>query len=358
MTILDRYIIKKFLGTFFFSLALFFTVAIIIDLVERVDDFVRSSAPLSLIISNYYLPFIPWIGAILFPLFVFIAVLFFTSKLAGQSEVIGMLGNSVSYYRLLVPYIVTSLFLAVVLYFANHYVVPYSNAKKLAFESTYFPGGYKSSDQNIHIRLSSNDFLFLENYNHRENEGYKFSFEKYLNGKLVSKISADKIEWDYVEKAWKIYNVRSRDWYKGTESFNFSESKIEHYPITPNDFERKKETKEAMTTPEIDRFIAQEEARGADNLQLFYVEKFRRTAACYSLLIMTLIGVAVGGRKSRGGTGSSIAIGLLLSASYVLFMQMSTTFANQAGLNPILGTWIPNILFTFIALLLLLRAQK
>lgn len=358
MSILDRYIIRKFLGTFFFALALFFTVAIIIDLVERVDDFVRSDAPLSLIISNYYLPFIPWIGAILFPLFVFIAVLFFTSKLAGQSEIIGMLGNSVSYYRLLLPYLGTSLFLAVVLFFANHYIVPYSNAKKLAFESTFFPGGYKSSDQNIHIRMSPTDFLFLENYNHRENEGYKFSFEKYQSGRLIHKISADRIEWDYTEKAWKLYNVRIRDWTSGKEVFTFKESSIEHFSVSPTDFERKKEIKEAMTTPEIDKYISQEEARGADNLQLFYVEKFRRTAACYSLLIMTIIGVAVGGRKSRGGTGSSIAIGLLLSASYVLFMQMSTTFSNQAGLNPILGTWIPNILFTFIALLLLRNAQK
>ncbi len=358
MTLLDRYIIKKFLSTFFFALLLFFIISIVIDLVERIDDFINCDASLGVIITQYYLPFIPWIGAILFPLFVFISVLFFTSKMASQSEFIAMLGNGVSYYRILVPYIITAALLSVLLFVGNHYIVPWSNAKKLAFENTYFSHGYKASAQNIHMRLSKNEFIFLENYNHHENEGYKFTYEKFTNGLMTYKIKCDRIEWNYKSKNWNLYNCAIRTFDGKIESMTKEAKLNQNYAIVPSDFEKKEEIKEAMSTPQLNEFIKVEESRGADNLEKFYVEKLRRTAACFSLLIMTLIGVAVAARKSRGGTGVPIAVGLILSSAYILFMQMSTTFANQAGLNPYLGTWIPNVLFTIIAIILIRRAQK
>jgi len=358
LTILDKYIIKKFLSTFVFALVLFFVISIVIDLVERIDDFINCEASVGTIITNYYLPFIPWIGAILFPLFVFISVLFFTSKLASQSEIIALLGNGVSYYRIIVPYMVTALFLASMLYLGNHYLVPWSNAKKLAFENTYFSHGYKASAQNIHMRLSPNEFIYLENYNHHENEGYKFAYEKFNKGLLVYKVKCDRLEWNYKHKNWTLHNCTVRTYDGKNESMTKMPKMEENYKIVPGDFILKAEIKEAMTTPQLNEFLIQEESRGADNLERFYVERLRRTAACFSLLIMTLIGIAVAARKSRGGTGVPIAVGLILSAAYILFMQMSTTFSNQAGLNPYLGTWMPNILFTIIAVFLIIKAQK
>ena len=331
-----------------------------IDLVERIDDFMESSAPLSLIITNYYLPFLPWIGAQLFPLFVFLSAMFFTSKMAGESEIIAMLGNSISFYRVLRPYVFTSLLLAALLYFGNHYLVPWSNGKKLAFENTYFRGGRKEAAQGTHIRISKNEFLYLENFNTIDNEGYKFSYEKYdNNNKMILKLVADKIEWNYQKKNWNLYNVTTRTFNGLNETFIKDNKLNQSFVVTPTDFEKRQaETKEILTTPALSAFIEKQELRGDDNLEQYYVERLRRTAAAYSLIIMTLIAFAVASRKTRGGVGVHIAIGLMLSASYILLMQMSTTFSNQAGLNPYLGVWLPNILFTGIAIYLLRLAQK
>jgi lipopolysaccharide export system permease protein len=355
---IDVYIIKKFISTFFFSIILFLIIAVVIDLVERIDDFLECNASFYIIITQYYLPFIPWIGAQLFPLFVFLSVLLFTSKMAGESEIISMLGNSVSYYRIMRPYVVTAIFLSIMLYGANHYLVPWSNAKKLAFENTYFHGGRKESAQNLHLRLSKNEFIFLENYNHAENEGYKFGYEKFEDNKLVYKLTADKLEWNYQKRNWNLVNVTIRTFKGMNETFEKKETENRQFKISPTDFEKKQEVKEAMSSPVLSAYIRQEEQRGADNLEPFYVERYGRTAAAYSLLIMTLIAFAVASRKARGGIGVHMAFGLLLSALYILFMRMSTTFANQAGLNPYLGVWLPNILFTGIAIYLIKKAQK
>ena len=331
-----------------------------IDLVERIDDFMESSAPLSLIITNYYLPFLPWIGAQLFPLFVFLSAMFFTSKMAGESEIIAMLGNSISFYRVLRPYVFTALLLAALLYFGNHYLVPWSNGKKLAFENTYFRGGRKEAEQSTHIRISKQEYIYLENYNTVDNEGYKFSYEKYNeDNKLILKLIADKIEWNYQKKNWNLFNVTTRTFDGRSETFHKDDKLNKTIAITPTDFEKKQaETKDIMSTTVLSDFIIKQEQRGAENLEQYYVERLRRTAAAYSLIIMTLIAFAVGSRKTRGGIGVHIAIGLMLSAAYILLMQMSTTFSNQAGLNPYLGVWMPNILFTGIAIYLLRIAQK
>ena len=345
--------------TFFFSLLLFLVIAIVIDLVERIDDFMESSPPFLLIITNYYLPFLPWIGAQLFPLFVFISALFFTSKMVGESEIVAMLGNSVSFYRILRPYMLTALFLAALLFFGNHYLVPWSNAKKLAFENTYFRGGRREAAQSTHIRISKNEFIYLENFNTTESEGYKFSYEKFNNSKLSYKLTAEKIEWNFQKKNWNLYNVVIRTFDGLNETYKKEIKMNQSFVVSPEDFQKRQaETKEIMSTPKLSAFIAREELRGAEGLEMYYVERLRRTAAAYSLLIMTLIAFAVASRKTRGGIGVHIAIGLVLSASYILFMQMSTTFSNQAGLNPYVGVWMPNILYTGIAIYLIRIAQK
>ena len=286
--------------------------------------------------------------------------MFFTSKMAGESEIIAMLGNSISFYRVLRPYVFTSLLLAALLYFGNHYLVPWSNGKKLAFENTYVRGGRKEAAQGTHIRISKNEFLYLENFNTIDNEGYKFSYEKYdNNNKMILKLVADKIEWNYQKKNWNLYNVTTRTFNGLNETFIKDNKLNQSFVVTPTDFEKRQaETKEILTTPALSAFIEKQELRGDDNLEQYYVERLRRTAAAYSLIIMTLIAFAVASRKTRGGVGVHIAIGLMLSASYILLMQMSTTFSNQAGLNPYLGVWLPNILFTGIAIYLLRIAQK
>jgi lipopolysaccharide export system permease protein len=356
---LDIYIVKKFIGTFIFAVTLFLIISIVIDIVERIDDFIDSNATLGIIITEYYLPFIPWISGILFPLFVFLSVLFFTSKMSANSEIVASLGNGISFYRLLMPYAGVSILLAIFLYFGNHYIIPWSNAKKISFENTYFSTGHRASVQNIHIRLSKSEYIYMENYNHIENEGYKFSYEKFEDNKIVYKLKADKIEWDYAAKAWNMSNVVIREINMSGEKFR-KEQKLNNikYNFKPTDFESKTEIKEAMSTPYMNNFLINETKRGADNLEVFYVERLRRTTEPISLIILTLIGFAIASRKTRGGMGTHIAFGLGLSALYILFMRMNTTFASQAGLDPFIGLWMPNLVFAIVALVLLIKAQK
>lgn len=359
MKLIDRYVITKFITTFLFAILLFTVISIVIDITEKLDDFLDNKIPLSAIAFDYYLNFIPWITAMLMPLFIFITVIFFTSKMAYNSEIIAMLGNGINFYRLLRPYIISSVIFAGLLLYLNHYLVPLSNMKRLEFENVYILKGYnRGLAQNIHMRLSTNEYIYMENYNRTENEGFKFSYERFKEGALIEKIKAERIEWNYTAKNWSLYNAVVRQTNGMIEHITKSEKLVKAYNFKPDDFNDKEFVKEALTTPQLDKVIADQQMRGADNLESYYVEKYRRTAAPFSIIILSIMGVAVASRKVRGGMGFHIAFGLALSALYILFMQMSSTFANQAGLNPYLGVWIPNILFSIVAIVLIIRAQK
>ncbi len=360
---IDRYIIGKFLTHFFFIFWVIMAIAIVIDVSEKMDDLLseKFTAGTAETILNYYLPFIPWMGAILTPLLIFLAVIFFTSRMAYNSEIVAILGSGVSFRRFLRPYLLTSFLLAGLMLYANHMLVPHSNKVRLNFESTYFKSKRWYGD-NIHMRLDANTFVSLDRFKYQRNEGVTFSlehFERDQEGKkLIYKLNANRILWLPEEEKWRIfdYHIWEIDGLK--ESISKGAELDTALAMTPDDFEVDTRYKESYDYRELQVFLAKERAQGSGNLEEYLVESERRTASAISIVILTLIGATIASRKVRGGMGLHLAFGVGLSALYIVFLQISSTFSIKGNLDPVIGTNIPNAVFLIIALVLIRYAPK
>ena len=354
---LDLYIIKKFLGTFFYAIMILAIIACVIDYSEKVEEFVKKNVPTSEILS-YFSNFVPHITALLFPLFIFIATIFFTSKLAYKSEIIAILSSGVSFQRLLRPYLMAGGFLCLLSLIANHYLVPAANSKRIAFEDKYLHYNAQSSDNNVHLRLTENLYVFIQNYDYASNFGYRFTAETIEGTHMKEKIMADRVSYDSVKHIWKLYGVKIRTNDSLNETFIQQAEMEKKFPFTPHDLDEDEAIKDALTTPELNKYIAREELRGRETLSFFYVEKYRRTAQPFAGLILTVIGACIASRKIRGGSGVHLAFGIVISAMYIMAMQLTNTFATKAGLDPLLAVWIPNIIFGIVATYLFIRQVK
>lgn len=353
---LDWYIIKKFIGTFFFAILILAVIACVIDYSEKVDDFVAKKAP-GWEILNYFKNFIPHISALLFPLFIFIATIFFTSKLAYKSEIIAMLAGGISFQRFLRPYFIGGGFLCLLSLLANHWIVPNANKQRLAFEDKYIHNARVVSG-NVHMRLSKNLFIYVQSYDFVTNSGFRFTAE-YIDGILLKqKIFADRISYDSVKKIWHLTNVVIRNNDSTHESLQFVDNIDMKYNFTPKDLLEDEDVKESLTTPELNRYIVQEQIRGRETLNFFFVERDRRTAQPFAGFILTIIGACIASRKVRGGSGFHLAVGIAISAVYILMLQFATTFSTKAGLNSIIAVWIPNVVFAAVAYYLYRRQIK
>ena len=355
---LDLYIIKKFLGTFIYAILLIVMVAIIFDISEKLDDFIQSKAPINAIIFDYYLNFIPFFVNLFSPLFTFIAVVFFTSKMASNTEVVAILSSGVSFRRFLMPYMLAATVLASLSFYLNNYVIPHANQKRLNFENTYIRNKFRNSDINIHRQIKPGEYIYFESYNNFENIGSRFSYEVIKDGKLIYKLMANQIRYDSISKKWKVQNYAIRTMNGMKENLKTGLEFDTVYNFKPADFSTRLNNVETMNRTELDHFIAEEEMRGSDEIAYFKLEKYRRTSMPFATFILTLIGVSMASRKTRGGIGLHIGLGMLISFSYILFLQISTTFATNGNLSPLVAVWIPNILYFFIALILLRLAPK
>jgi len=359
LRIIDWYIIRKFIGTFIYSILLIIAIAVVLDVAEKIDDFVESQAPLRAIIFYYYLNFIPYFAILYSNLFTFIAVVFFTSKLAYRTEIIAILSSGISYRRMLWPYIIGATLIALFSYAFLNYVVPNANKVRLDFEEHYVhnkPVSYNY--RNIHKQVYPGVVIYMETYSNLSNTGYKFSIEKFVDNKLVSKLMADYMMWDSVKNKWTAYNyyIRNIDGLK--ETIIKGTSIDTNLNITPADFRRRVNVVESMNKRELDEFIHEQELQGGENLEAYLIEKYKRVAQPFSTYILTIIGVCVSSRKSRGGTGLHIGIGMAFCFSYIVFMQFSSQFAISGSLNPLIAVWIPNILYAGIAYYLYRLAPK
>ncbi len=333
-------------------------IAIIFDISEKIDDFIQGQAPLKAIVFDYYFNFIPFFVNLFSPLFTFIAVVFFTSKMAGNTEIVAILTSGVSFKRLLMPYMLSAAVIATLSFILNHYVIPHANQRRLNFENTYIRNKYRNTDMNIHRQIKPDEYIYFESYNNFENIGSRFSYEKMKNGKLVYKLMANQIAYDSLKNSWRVinYTIRTIDGLK--EHIKMGESFDTTYNFTPEDFGTRLNNVETMNRPELNKFITEEKMRGSDEIAFFELEKYRRTSMPFATFILTLIGVSMASRKTRGGIGLHIGLGMLVSFSYILFLQISTTFATNGNLSPLLAVWIPNIIYFFIALTLLKLAPK
>lgn len=357
LTIIDRYIIKKFLGTFFYAIILMIFIAVVIDVSEKLDDFLKKG-PTFIEIFKYYLGFVPYIGNLLSPVFIFIAVIFFTSKLAGNTEIIAILAGGVSFMRLLKPFLISASILAVISLFLNNFVIPPANKLRNEFEDKYVGAPYTNYERNIHRQVGNNQFVYMESYNNKQNIGYKFTLEKFDNGNLKIKTSAEIIYWDSIQKHWKLENIIERKIENNKEKIKYYPKKEIKINMHPEDFGNTLMAVETMDFFELNAFIEREKFKGNDSLVYYEIEKYIRLAIPFASFVLTIIGVAVASRKARGGVGIHIGIGLIISFLFIMLTQFTITYAFNAGMHPMLAVWMPNFIFSIVGLVMMKYAPK
>lgn len=358
MKILDRYILFKFLGTFFFAILLIIVIVIFFDVSEKMEDFLRHHVSLREIVFDYYLNFIPYFMNLFSPLFTFIAVIFFTAKLAGQTEIVAMLASGISFRRLMLPYMMGATVIAGLTFVLDGWLIPKSNITRLEFENAYVGSPFRFDGHNVHRQIRPGEYIYLESYNNLEKIGYKFSIEKFENGELKSKLLCDLIKWDSVSTKWHLSNYFAREINGMLEKTRSGANKDTTFPFSPADFAKRANTVETMNNGELAKYIDAERQRGSERVNFYLVEKYRRYAAPFTTYILTLIGLALSSRKVRGGIGLQLGIGLGLSFTYILFQQIFRTFSTNGNFSPLMGVWIPNFIFAGLAVYLMRTAPK
>ena len=355
---LDWYIFKKFMTTFFIAMILIIVIVIIFDISEKIDKFVTNEAPLRAIIFDYYLNFVPYFMNMFSPLFVFITVIFFTSKMAADSEIIAILSGGVSYHRMLVPYIVSAVIIAVLSLALNLFVIPRANKERLIFENEYVKNRAEYN-RDIHYQIDTGKFVYVESFTTWNNTAYRFTLEEIKDNKLHSKLTAETAVWDTTFAGWKLNHYFIRNYIDGVQDNVSSGAEIDTViNLTVSDFYRNKKTVETLPYQELNELIDTQRMRGDANVMYAEIEKQNRFSLPFSAFILTIMGVSLSSRKRRGGMGWNIAIGLALSFSYILFMKFSEMFVYTGALSPLVALWLPNLLFAIIAAVLYKLAPK
>lgn len=352
LKILDRYLIKNFLITYFFVAFVIVLIICMIDYTEKVDDFLEKKAPINEILVDYYLNLIPyWINYIS-PLMVFIATVFFTSRIAARTEIVAMLSSGISFGRILFPYLIGAVVLGAVTFVQVGWILPKANKIRNTFEKTYVKSEYTFSGRNVHITIAPDVYAYLESYNTATKTGNKFTMETIKGNKLLQKLSADKIVWQDKKKKWTLQNIQVRKIDNLKETLSYPKDMDTTINLFPKDFESNYNLYETFTLPELNTYIELLRSRGADGLEVYLIEKYVRFTQPFAILILTSIGVIVSARKSRRGVGWQIALGFMLAFIYILFFLLSKGVAEAGTVSTLFAVWLPNMVFSFIGLLL------
>ncbi|MDH4090287.1 MAG: LptF/LptG family permease [Cyclobacteriaceae bacterium] len=371
MKLLDKYILKRFLSTFFFVVLILLAIITIIDLTEKMDKFALAGLSATQILG-YYLDFIPWIGSLLAPITIFIAAVYVCSRMAGHSEIIAILSSGVSFRRILLPFFVGATLVGVLNFVLNGWVIPNSNKSRVSFEVQYLKSKYYFDQRNVHIQVAPNTYLYMQSYNNSTQIGYHFTLERFENNKLMEKLSANRIEWDSTKLKWTL-----RDWslkkvdgifeipqqpeiaegfetkrMVSTDTVIAGASLDTALVIEPKEFESDYRKYDGLTLKELDDFINTLRARGSTGIEVYEVEKYTRYTSPFTIFILVFMGVIVSSRKSRGGTGPQIVLGFFLSFIFILFFTLFRTFAETGALPPQISVWIPNIIFGVISIIM------
>lgn len=349
---LDWYIIKKFIGTYIYSIALIISISIVIDINENLAKFSEYHAPLKAIVFDYYMNFIPYFANLFSPLFVFIAVIFFTSKLAGNSEIIAMLAAGVSFKRLMRPYMISCILISVVSFYLSGYVIPHSNVIRQNFESLYKNKKKTTAADNVMLNVGKGTIAYIQHYDNNTKRGYGFSLDKFQDKKLVSHMTAMEIQYDTISDSkyhWTAQNYKIRKFNGYREQIENGAKQDTTILMEPNDLVYSKGQQETFTNPELSDYISKQIDRGSSNVVQYQVEYHKRIAASFASFILTIIGLSLSAKKRKGGMGMYLGIGLALSFGYIMLQTVSSTFAINANLPPIIAAWIPNIIFAIVA---------
>jgi lipopolysaccharide export system permease protein len=372
MKLLDKYILKQFLSTFFFVVVILLAVISVIDMTDKMDKFAKAQLT-SWQIFGYYLDFIPWIGSLVTPITIFIATVYVCSRMAGRTEVIAILSAGISFRRMMLPYFIGSFFIAILSFILNGWVIPNSNKSKLAFEVQYLKNKYYYDKQNIHIQVAPDVYLYMKSYNNTNNTGYQFTLERFQDNKMIEKLTASRVEWDTAKQKWtlrdwRIHNVQSifettsgpeaKPGFETskrvvtTDSIKSGTTLDTALVIHPKEFESDYRKYDGMTLNELNKYIKTLRSRGSTGIEVYEVEKYTRYTAPFTIFILVFMAVIVSSRKSRGGTGLQIALGFLLSFIFILFFTLFRTFAENGSMPPQISVWIPNIIFGIISLIM------
>ena len=356
---LDTYIVSKVITTFFVALLLIIGIVIIFDISEKIDDFVSKEAPLRAIIFDYYVNFVPYFMNMFSPLFVFITVIFFTSKMAADSEIVAILSCGISFHRMMVPYIFSATLIAILSLCLNLFIIPDANKTRIDFENKYVKSRYKSVGRNVHYQIAPGEFVYAESFSSWNNTAYRFTLEKIEDNQLVSKISAESAAYDTLKGSWKLkkYFIReyNNDLTDRTRSGRQMDTVI---ALSPKDFYLTEKTVETLDYKELNELIDLQKMRGDANIKYALIEKNTRFALPFSAFILTIMGVALSSKKRRGGIGWNIGLGIGLAFTYILFLRFSQMFVHTGALPPAIALWLPNMVFTMIAVFLYRIAPK
>ena len=359
--ILDWYIIRKFIGTYIYAILLIISIAIVFDFNENLSKFTQYHAPWRAIVFDYYANFIPYFSNLFSPLFVFIAVIFFTTKLAGNSEIIAMKSTGMSFKRLLRPYMISATLIAATTFFLGAYIIPRGNIARVNFENHYIKKKDVTSIDNIQMQVDTGVFAYITHFDNQTKSGYGFSLDKISGKKLVSRLTAQTIEYDTLADkrySWTLRMYEKRTLRGMREKVERGDKLDSIIMMEPRDFFFVRNQQETMTLPELSEFIDKQKLRGAAGISTFEVEYHKRFAMPFAAFILTLIGVSLSTEKRKNGMGTSIGVGLALSFGYILFQTVSATFAINANMSPMLSVWMPNIIFAIIAFVLYKRTPQ
>lgn len=351
LKILDLYILKKFLKSFIFVVFIIVMIIVVIDITEKIGDFTDKDIPMNRIME-YYLDFIPWIANLISPITVFIATVFVTANMASHTEIIPILASGVSFKRMLVPYFVGAIIIALVSFYLNGWVIPNANKSRRAFEIEFIEGKYYFTKNNFHIQVSPTEYLYLNRYVNTNNTGYSFTLEEIRDNKLIKKLSASQIVWLSDRNTWLIKNWIERDLRDDGEIITAGDSLFMDLVILPKDFQSQHRLWETLTNSELDAKIFEIESRGLEGVEIYQVEKYFRITMPFTVLVLVFIGVIVSSRKRRGGTGLQIALGFIISFVFIIFVITSRGVAEGGLINPAIAVWIPNVVFSGVGLIM------
>lgn len=353
--IIDRYIVGKFLGTYIFAIILILAITVMFDINQKLDAFLK--APIKETVFDYFVNFLPYFANQFSPLFTFIAVIFFTSKLAGNSEITAMLSTGMSFRRLLWPYLLSATIIAGATYYLSAYIIPPANVKRIEFTNKYVKNRRVDYGTNIQLQVAPGEIAYISRYDNTTKTGSKFSLEKFEGKKLVSRLTAQTIVWDTAYR-WTVKEYMIRSFHGRREKITGGARLDTTIRFEPRDFLISKHDQETLTTPQLKEYVASQQKRGVANIESFDIELQRRYAMTAAAFILTIIGMSLSSRKIKKGMGVNLGIGLVLSFSYLLFMTVTQTFAISGLTSPMVAMWIPNIIYGVIAIILYFKASR
>ena len=354
---IDRYIIKQYLGTFAFIIVLIIAITVVFDINEKIEHFLKPEVTIYEITFDYYVNFIPYFIGLFSPLFTFIAVIFFTSRLADRSEIIAMLSNGISFNRLILPYLISAAIISSCNYVLSAYVIPKANVTRIEFQNTYIKNQKIIYGRNIQLEVEPGVFAYFDDFRASSSMGYRFSLDHFKDKQLVSRLVANSIKYDSLYQ-WTIIDYIIRDFDGMYETITYGTRKDTTLTFMPSDFLISDSDCETMTSPELAKHISRQKQRGIGNIQTFEIEYHQRYATIMSFFILTVIGLSLSSRKIRGGMGLNLGIGLGLAFAYVLFSKITSTFAISGLVTPMIAVWIPNIIYLFITIYLYRMAPR